>query len=201
MKTTATQTIPENYVSWWNLNFDGKRSAIIVNVLALVLLFVFGGLFPILIELIRPGYFSFSLSVSSSKIGDTLIFLAEALIITFLVMIVHEGFHGLFFWIFCGKRPVFGIKGYYAFAGAPGWYFRRGQYAIIGIAPLIGITLLGLVGAAFLPPFWSMPIYLMLVFNASGAAGDIWVVAKLLGSPSNIWVLDKGDGVEFFKPA
>ena len=201
MKITATQSIPDNYVSWWNLNFDSKKSAFIVNALALVLLFVFGGLFPVLIELIRPGYFSFSLSVSSSKIGDTLIFLAEALVITFLVMIVHEAFHGIFFWLFCGKKPVFGIKGYYAFAGAPGWYFRRGQYAVIGIAPLVGITLLGLLGAAVLPPFWCMPIYLMLVFNASGAAGDIWVVAKLLVSPSDIWVLDKGDGVEFFKPA
>lgn len=200
MKNKAVQSIPENYVSFWKLNFDSKRSTIIVNLLALVLLFIFGGGFALLMAIVRPGEFSFNLTFSSSRLWDALIFLAEALVITLVVMVVHEAFHGIFFWIFCDKRPIFGVKGYYAYAGAPGWYFRRGQYAAIGIAPLVGITLLGLLGAAVLPKFWLMPIYLMLVFNASGAAGDLWVVARLLFCPSDIWVLDQGDGVEFFKP-
>jgi hypothetical protein len=201
MKITATRQIPENYVSFWRLNFDSKKATIIVNVAALLLLGLFGTFFAILINLIRPGNFSLNFSIGSDTIGSSLIFLAEALIVTILVMFVHEGFHGLFFWIFCGTKPKFGIKGYYAYAGAPGWYFHRGQYALIGLAPLIGITLLGILGALWLPEFFMMPIYLMLVFNASGAAGDIWVVLRLLFCPSNIWVLDQGDGVEFFKPS
>jgi hypothetical protein len=200
MKITATRQIPQNYVSFWRLNFNGKKATIIVNVAALFLLILFGTAFAVLIRLIRPGAVSLNFSISGS-IGTTLIFLAEAVIITFVVMFVHEGFHGLFFWIFCGTKPIFGIKGYYAYAAAPGWYFRRGQYALIGLAPLLGITLLGILGALWLPKFFMMPIYLMLVFNASGAAGDIWVVLRLLFCPTDIWVLDQGDGVEFFTPA
>lgn len=198
MKATATRQIPENYVSFWKLNFNGKKATIIVNVAALVLLAFFGTGFALLLHLIRPGA-ALDFSIGGS-IWPMLLFLVEAVVITFVVMFVHEAFHGLFFWIFCGTKPVFGIKGYYAYAGAPGWYFRRGQYALIGLAPLIGITLLGLIGALCLPDFFLMPIYLMLVFNASGAAGDLWVVLRLLFSPSEMWVLDQGDGVEFFRP-
>jgi hypothetical protein len=200
MDKKATQHIPENYISFWKLNFDSKRSTIIVNVAALVLLFVFGFAFALLIGALRPGTHSIDFSLGAGSLKGALIFLVEAVVITFGVMIVHEGFHGIFFWIFCQHKPVFGIKSYYAFAGAPGWYFRRGQYAVIGLAPLIGITLMGILGTLWLPEFWLMPIYLMMLFNASGAAGDLWVVAKLATCPSDIWVLDQGDGVEFFKP-
>jgi len=200
MKITATQHIPENYVSFWKLNFDSKRSTLIVNAAALILLFLFGFAFAILIALLRPGDQSLNFSISSGSLKEGLIFLAEALLITIVVMLVHEGFHGIFFWIYCGKRPQFGFKSYYAYAGAPGWYFRRGQYAVIGLAPLIGITLLGILGALWLPDVFMMPIYLALVFNASGAAGDLWVVLRLAFCPSEMWVLDQGDGVEFFKP-
>lgn len=199
MKITATQQIPADYVSFWKLNFDNKRSTLIVNGVALLLLFLFGTAFAIMIVWLRPGNQALNFSISSGSLKEGLIFLAEALVITIIVMFVHEGFHGLFFWIFSGKRPQFGVKSYYAYAGAPGWYFRRGQYALIGLAPLIGITLLGIAGALWLPDAFIMPIYLALVFNASGAAGDLWVVLRLAFCPSEMWVLDQGDGVEFFK--
>jgi hypothetical protein len=201
MKTTATKQIPENYVSFWKVNFDSAKATIIANVAAVFAFFLFGYVFAVTALLIRPHDFVFSFSLSAKNIVPTLIFLGEFLVVIVVMMFVHEGFHGLFFWIFSGEKPKFGFKGYYAYAGAPGWYFHRGQYMVIGLAPLAGITLLGILGMIWLPPVLLTPIYLLMVMNASGAVGDMWVVLRLLFSPSDTWALDQGDGVEFFCPA
>jgi hypothetical protein len=201
MKTTATKHISEKYVSFWKVNFDSPSITIIANIAAVLVFFLFGYLFAVAAILIRPHDFAFTFSLSIKNIIPTLLFLAEFLVVIVVMMFVHEGFHGLFFWIFSCEKPKFGFKGYYAYAGAPGWYFHRGQYMVIGLAPLVGITLLGILGLIWLPPFFLTPIYLLMVMNASGAVGDMWVVLRLLFSPADTWALDQGDGVEFFRPS
>ena len=69
-----------------------------------------------------------------------------------LVMIVlHEGLHGLFFWLFTREKPKFAFKGFYAYAAMPDWYLPKKEYLITALAPLVGITLLGVLGLALLP--------------------------------------------------
>ncbi len=122
-----------------------------------------------------------------------------ALLIAVIVMLfVHEGLHGVFFWLFSRSRPKFAFKGYYASASAPGWYFPRRQYILIGLAPLIFITLAGIAGLAWFPKTLVLPTLLILIFNTSGAIGDLWVVGRLLAFPATTYILDSGSASEFF---
>jgi hypothetical protein len=122
------------------------------------------------------------------------------LVLTFLMIVVHELIHGLFFWLFTRERPTFGFKGAYAYAAAPDWYMPRNQYAIVGLAPLVLMTLAGLV---LLPviPVWAIPALLFVVVtNAAGAVGDIAVVGWLLLQPRATLVNDIGDAVTLYRP-
>jgi hypothetical protein len=50
-----------------------------------------------------------------------------------VAMVVHELVHGALLWWLTRARPVFGFKGWYAYAGAPGWYFGRAPWVPGGV--------------------------------------------------------------------
>jgi hypothetical protein len=111
---------------------------------------------------------------------------------------MHEGIHGLFFWIFTKEKPKFGFKIVYAFAGAPDWYITKTPYLVIGIAPFIIITLLGFGLLLVVSKSWILPVMLFITLNASGAVGDLYTVFWLLGAPKSILVRDTGERVTVF---
>ncbi len=41
--------------------------------------------------------------------------------------------------------------------------------------------------------------FILLLFNTSGAVGDLWVAARLVFCPRVTYVRDYGDAIEFFK--
>jgi hypothetical protein len=115
--------------------------------------------------------------------------------------VLHELIHGLFFWLFTRTRPAFGFKGAYAYAAAPGWYIPRSQYIIVGLAPLVLITLGGF-ALLVVVPAWLIPALLfVVVMNGAGAVGDIAVVGWLLVQPRATLVHDLGDAVAIYRPA
>jgi tetrahydromethanopterin S-methyltransferase subunit F len=116
-----------------------------------------------------------------------------------LMVVLHEAVHGLFFWLFTGKRPRFGFKVIYAYAALPpGVYLPRNSYLVAGAAPLV---LLGLVGTALIP-YLSQPLLPALLFflvgNTSGSIGDLYVIAWLLRKPASVLVADRGDAVDVY---
>ena len=118
-----------------------------------------------------------------------------------LMVPLHEGFHGLFFWFFTGARPRYSFKLYYASASMPGWFFPRWQYFFISLAPLVGITLLAVLGIRYLPTNYLLPVYFLLLLNTTGSVGDLWVVLKILFHPSGTLINDHDGAIEFFRPA
>lgn len=95
-------------------------------------------------------------------------------------MVVHELVHGLFFRL-CGGRPRYGagISYFvpYFYATSPGRFSPR-QMIVIGLAPLVTISLLSVAGAFVAP---AVVGYLAVVFigNAAGAVGDLWMASRL----------------------
>jgi hypothetical protein len=137
---------------------------------------------------------------SFSNISSILISLGKLFFSIVAVLVIHEGIHAFFFWFFSGQKPVIGFKGAYAYASMPGWYFPRNQYLVIGISPLILITLFGILLIAIVPvPALSM-VLVALVINTSGAIGDLVVVIWLLTKPVSTLALDQIDTIEFFTP-
>jgi hypothetical protein len=96
-----------------------------------------------------------------------------------LVMLLHELVHALFF-LFWGGRPYFGAKLPLAlYCGAKNQLFHRNHYLVVGLAPLVLITLVGIV-VTIIAPVQASYVLFALVGNSAGAAGDLEVAARVL---------------------
>jgi len=116
-------------------------------------------------------------------------------------IVIHELIHGLFFWRLIRERPLFGLRGLYAFAAAPGWYIPRNPYLWIGLSPLVLISLFGLLLVPLIPSPVLFAYLFGLTYNAAGAAGDIYFVAWLLFQGPDVYIHDAGDVVQVFARA
>ncbi len=194
----ARKDLPENYHSAWLFDITRTREIIWLNVLGVLLFVLSLWGFNALARAVRPGTVGVGVFFKTESVAEALWNLVAFLVATVLMLVIHEAAHGLFFWLFSRSRPKFAFKGYYASASAPGWYFPRWQYILIGLAPLVLITLFGVIGLIWLPQALLLPTLLILIFNTSGAVGDLWVVGNLLRFPASAYILDSGDASEFF---
>ncbi|MBD2431456.1 MULTISPECIES: DUF3267 domain-containing protein [Fischerella] len=116
-------------------------------------------------------------------------------------IIIHELIHGVAFAAFGGSpRYGVGVKFFlpYAYATSPGTRFSRNAYLVIDLAPLVVIDLLCLVLVAIFPQAaW---LGLVVVFNTSGASGDLWMATLLLRCPASIEVEDRHTGMAIYAP-
>ena len=110
-----------------------------------------------------------------------------------IVLFLHEGIHALAF-IFWGGKPYFGAKLPIAlYCGAKNQLFRRNQYLVVGLAPLVVISLAAIVFTLLNPVLASYTLFAS-IGNFSGAAGDVWSVMRLLHQPANVLVEDTETG-------
>ena len=195
----AIQILPDNYHAQKTLDLSSSRTVLWLNLAAIPLLVLFGWLFSRLINAFRTtapfvqGFWGLISSFSGWGL-----FVILALII--LMLVVHELIHGMFFWIFTRERPKFALRSGYAFAAAPNWYLPKFQYIIVGISPLIVISIVCIVLAIFVPATLVPYPLFVATFNAAGALGDMIVVAWILGQSNTILVKDQGDKFFSFAP-
>ncbi len=110
-----------------------------------------------------------------------------------LMLPLHEALHGAAFLLWGGK-PYFGAKLPYAlYCGAKDQLFRRNQYVVVGLAPLVVITLAGIV-MTFVAPVTAAYTLAVTVGNVSGAAGDVWSIVRMLRRPATTLVEDTESG-------
>lgn len=171
-----------------------------MNVLGFLLLILFGWLFTAAALRLRPTEADTFLTLRWSGFEGvwTIVFV---LALMFVTIVVHEAIHGLGFYLLASARPVFAFRGIYAYAAAPGWYIPRNRFLLIGMAPLVVISLLGVILMMWVPATWIAPLVLICVVNASGAVGDIWVTFMLLRQPPESYAHDMGETIEIHVPA
>jgi hypothetical protein len=188
--TPATIQLPEGYQPVDQVDLKENRGLLILmNILAIPMVVIGGWLIFQVIALLRPAYAE-GFQISISSFADLLAILAAV----FLMIVIHEAFHGVFFWWFTRARPVFAFKLLYAYAGAPDWYIRRNPFIVTTLAPLIGMTLMLL----YLEGIWASMVFIMLALNIGGATGDLLVVYKLARRPASTYVRDTGDQISIF---
>ncbi len=195
----ATQNLPENYQPSGKFNLESMKQLIFMNIAGLILLILSILFFSWFINLLRPD-FGALFQFEFSNLATFAISLAKLLLTIIVVMLLHESFHAFFFWLFSKQKPIIGFKGAYAYASMPGWYFPRNQYLLIGIAPLIFISIIGIILLVILPTSSLNLILIALIMNTSGAVGDLFVVIWLLTKPATAYALDQIDTIEFFVP-
>jgi hypothetical protein len=111
----------------------------------------------------------------------------------FLILPIHELVHALAF-ILWGGKPYFGTKLPLAlYCGAKNQLFHRNQYLVVGLAPLVVLTIAGVIFTLLNPVLASYTLFASLG-NVSGAAGDVWTVARLLRHPKSTLVEDTAAG-------
>lgn len=148
--------------------------------LSLIMLII-SGVFIIALELLAYfGHYQHWLAPLS--LGGIAIWLLLNVIGYVLILIMHEIIHGIVF-AFWGGKPHFGAKLPLAlYCGARQQLFARNYYLGVGLAPLVVITLVGVMVTVLYPGVAS---YLLLAFagNFSGAAGDVVACRRIARLP------------------
>lgn len=198
----ATRTLPDAYEKIGTLDLSkNKRLAVLLNVGAVLLVFVTGWLFLRAAAWLRPpGSFNSDLSISIDSAAGWLRLSATIIGLCIIYIPLHEAVHGLCFWIYTRSRPHFAIRLSYAYAAAPDWYIPRNSYLVTALAPLVGITLVGLALIALAPAQWVLPVWFVITMNASGSIGDLLAAAWLLRNPPTCLAQDRGDVITLFVP-
>jgi len=202
--------LPSNYRRQATLDLSKSRKAVVGAIVSgIVLLIAVGWLLVQFTHFLRPTAlegirFRDVLTITpDGKPSIVLPFqlIVDAIVALVLVMLIHELVHGIFFWRFAGQRPTFGIKGLYVYAAAPSEvYFPRNQYLIVGIAPLVLLTLVGLLLMVIVPVVVVPILILFIAFNAAGAASDLVMAVWLLSYSPDTFMQDSGTSVIVYGP-
>jgi len=191
----ATKTLPETYTQVWEADVEkDKRLMWLLQLLALPLAVVVSFLLGLYTYWVRIDI------VFSPQITFPFWAILAILTVAFVTIVLHELVHGVLFWFYTHERPKFGFKLLYAYAAAPGWYFAKNVYWLIGIGPLVFLSLLGMVILPFVPLTWLPYLLLGLFLNATGAIGDLYIVIRLAFEPAGTLVHDHGTGFRVFRP-
>ncbi|MBN1813940.1 MAG: DUF3267 domain-containing protein [Anaerolineae bacterium] len=201
----AVKTLPVDYEPIGMLDFSQSKAAlIVVNVIGLVLMGLFIWLGVWFLGLVFPGVdvilALWSVTGGVAGLGGRVLIVVLALVVTLGAGVLHELVHGLFFWVFTRERPAFGARSLYFYASAPDWYLPRSQHVLVGLSPLILVTIIGLVVALLASPAVAAWVLLAVVANAGGAAGDLMAAFWLLRQPAETFVRDTGLALTIYQP-
>jgi MFS family permease len=200
MSLSPTKTLPKNYLLHQRLSILDRKSLILLNVWGIGIFLAAAIFFPLLAGWLRMENEPAGVSLEMTGWVGIVSFLGLLLGVMLVMIVLHEGLHGLFFWLFTREKPKFAFKGFYAYAAMPDWYFPKKEYLISALAPLVGLTVLGVAGLALLPGWADAALVWLLILNTSGAVGDLWIVWALLRAPAGVLGRDAGDCSELFVP-
>lgn len=183
--------------------------SIIWTVLATVMTIAGFLLFTVLFALLGGGSTNEILVVETESDGDSIFFSIQfgnmllIMLLAFGVLVLHEAVHGAAF-RFYGGRPTFGatviqkiLPAFYC--SAPGYRFTRGQFAVIILAPLVVISMVGVALMPFVED--GLLLVLPLAINFGGAVGDVWMAGMLVRRRPGTMIEDLRDGLRFYPPA
>lgn len=184
---------PSNYneVLYWKITEEPSR-LVLLSLLPILLAIVIGSVFFLFIRVFGG---SPQMALNNSEI---LIFFIGIPI----VLALHEFVHGIMMQGF-GAKPRYGFwkQGLMFYAKAPGYAFQQNHYALIVLAPLLGLSVLTCLGIFLLAGsslVWVLALW--AIINASAANADVWIAVMLLRYPSTAYIVDEQDGMRILLP-
>ena len=191
---TPIHTLPAGYTEARHLSATEGRTLLWLNLASLAPLgmaLIVVGWWTAVVRQVRGPY-----STAFSEQFPPLVGVVVVLVIT---LGGHEALHGLAIRLY-GHRPRFGIalsKGV-MYATTDNALFPRNQFIAVALAPLVVMTLLGMVLMIFMPDALGYYVGLMIALNAAGAIGDLWMTAVVMRYPANTLVRDEADSIRIY---
>jgi hypothetical protein len=115
----------------------------------------------------------------------------------FLIIIIHEWIHGLFFKHYSKQKVKYKFHGWAASASTPGVFYYKKSYIVIGLSPAVIINGILLIIFFLVEPARVMT-FILLAMHFSGCSGDFYVVYKLRKYSKETLVEDTGVGMNLF---
>ncbi len=198
MASSPVLSLPEDYREAKHLLLTSAENLAMLNVASLGLIVPFLALMIVWTAAVRD-----LRGVYSGDVGVPELVLWLAVI---LVLPLHEWIHGLAIqWV--GHHPRYGAKTvtvgpiklpYILYATADNALFRRFEFIVVALAPVIVITLLGMGMIYLLPDSLTRFVVVAVIINGSGAVGDLWMTVIALRYPADSLVRDEEDGIRIF---
>jgi hypothetical protein len=119
---------------------------------------------------------------------------------------LHEWVHGIAI-RYTGHKPRYGLIStpvwklkipVALYATADDAYFRRDEFILITLLPLIMITVLGMLLLSIVGTSLAWYVILAVSLNAGGAVGDLWMAAIVLRYLPDVLVKDEADRIRIF---
>ncbi|MBQ9729712.1 MAG: DUF3267 domain-containing protein [Clostridia bacterium] len=175
MKAFETE-IPEGYVEKLHINATDKKTGLIFNGIAfLVLIAVLAVVIPT------------SNGSLSNMISENVMFLALACVVIggglTVYMVLHELVHGLAYKLLTKQKLTFGMTWSCAFCGVPNVFVYRKTALIALTAPLITFTVVLLPALIFAGVYGSwlyIPLGIIFGMHLGGCSGDAYLTWLLL---------------------
>ena len=194
--------LPDGYNQTAEFNLKkNTRMMVILNIAGLILFLGAVAFVAFYTSLTRPNYGSGSLSFEISSLGQVGILILFLTIDLVLLVILHEGVHGICFRVITGKKPKFALGPGYAYAAAPDVYITKKPYLVTALSPLVVLTFIGLLLIPIIPENLLFHVTLITVMNIAGAVGDLWVAWGVIRKREPLLIQDSGDKVVIYQPA
>ncbi|MFN8373925.1 MAG: DUF3267 domain-containing protein [Anaerolineae bacterium] len=152
-------------------------------------------------------WFSFVRSGRGSwDVGSAWVDVIGLVFALFGVLLLHEWLHGIAI-AFYGHKARYGAKfatlgrlkiPIMLYATTDNGLFRRYEFMVIALTPLIAITVLSMLAAFILPDRWHFYLTLAAALNAGGAIGDLWMTWVVLRYPVSALVRDEADSIRVY---
>lgn len=115
-------------------------------------------------------------------------------------MVVHELTHAVLLWWLTRERPTVAVRLPYLTTGSQA-FVTRGMAVVVALAPLVLYTVVLLNLLRTLPSNFFLTVYVVLVLNVAGSAGDVLQARAFLKLPHVALVRDDGRQTSVFLPA
>jgi hypothetical protein len=191
---TPIRQLPPDYREVKHLVVTEAGKILWLNILALLPMaaafFLMAGWLSVVLRLLG--------SWESSMGSRVPIWLALAALLLLMIPL-HEGAHGLAI-VWVGHKPRFGAKlsRLVVYATTDAGLFRRNEFVLVALAPLVALTLLGMLLVFFVPDWARYYVSLGVILNAGSAIGDLWMLLVVLRYPASAIVRDEEDGIRIY---
>lgn len=187
----SVSTLPEGYLEIYSVDLEkNKKMMLAVNGIALL----------IAAALVVPALFIVPIGSLFDMEAGLVPYILRFVTLgagAVLYVVLHELTHGAAMKISGTEKIKYGFTVKYAYAGSDD-YYGKGAYIFIALAPVVLFGIIFGALALILEGGWFWVVWLLEVFNLSGAAGDFFVTVRFIPLPRDILVKDHGTGMTVY---